>query len=367
MGTSSSMVNQIEFQVQFHMLFLGDEIQKLELLLRKRRSARRSFISFVQTGKWVDRISTQSNKHDSVGQKSLWKRYGYKDPFGICYSPPSSTNKHNPQGTTVSIDTDAQQSSSKPIGKWTLFHGHERSFLCFILGTLFLQSEEYQLLQRKHSSSGNAEDNIASHETLCSAKCETNGSQGMSGLLRHLLVTVESLAEGELDCYLADPTYSWVEDFTAAMMSLPLSLLVSTVDTRKHESNVFFVNKPPPQKGDSGLVEEHGLRSWSATVGRDLHSLCAEDLSPGGARQVETAIFNAKGYKVAIMNGKACKLRAIRPMRSVSGDYTYAVALETTYFPNPQELGREGLFEQSMEPFQQVEDLIAVLSLIIKV
>lgn len=363
------IAKQMDFHEQFRTIFAVDVICEAESMFKTNNFARRAFTDFIESKAWIDQLEMYERFIGPKNPETIWKKFGYKDPscpVGNCSISNSSYGSSNPSQGSPRNSTITEE--PPPAGRGTLFDDADvRAVLCFLLLPVYLQSEDFQAFRRSDPNC-HIRSNIFTLTYPASEGIQKTKSHRLRDLLLSMVSTCFAI---ELDLYLMDPETSWIEDFKYALLNLPVTLMVSSVDRVRQESRILFVNSDPAQSMSSkkvrGSTGSGNVYSWAKVVGRDLHDLCAEDISPGGARQVETAVFNAKGYKVSITDGKACKLRALKPIKDQVGAYVYAVAVETAYFGNPKQLQELGMIEQSEKQFQQVEDLLSLLPLLVKV
>lgn len=353
---------------------MDNDIRDAVVLLKTNQYARRSFLEFVEGKTWAETLDQGRAMNESHDPETIWKRFGYKDPFiaADITTSLSSSSFSSPRNADAETVVQAGDSTCTAVPdvvgsrrKWSVFdHRELRAVLCFVLWPLYRNSSAYRAL---HEPLSTPTHGSASEATSLSSSQKLRMSIARFSRLRELLLgTVALMDMKNFNRYLADPAKSWIEDFKSALLNLPLTLLVSEVQAEKRRSQVAFINNDPHDNFSCKWSQQDPL-SWSGAVGRDLHVLCAVDLPSECTKQVETAIFNAKTHKVAMTDGKACKLRAVKPIFAETGEYMYAVALETAFFENPAQLQELGMFVQSEKPFQQIEDLLALLPVLIKV
>jgi hypothetical protein len=337
-----------------------------EKLMKMNRFARAEFVEYIKAGTWSDNLShfedflnTRSSCDDST-----WAKFGYKSPY---LSLSRSTRTGSCSGSFSSELYAAEFESMagsihhklmleecyNAISNSHLFLVEElRAVLIAALLPIYLCSGEY--LQSKESSDWIVGFDV---EDVCALEYipeKSEGNQKRSERLQEWLLGAAAMFDGsQLEAYLADPCGSWVEDYKRALYNLPLTFYLSTVDRAKKESKVVFCN----------AMKKSLLFGDKSLVGANLHEVFSERSPPHVAEQIETAVFAGRKYKrTALGEYDSCLLRALKPVRNALGDYVYTLGIESYPFVDP--LQEESVVKE--QPFQQVEDLLALLPMLLK-
>lgn len=177
------------------------------------------------------------------------------------------------------------------------------------------------------------------------AKAKAPGRLG-----KWLLEVSGMFSADQLDDYLADENRSFICDYKNALSDLPVRITLCTIDPAQQRSPIVYSNDAEVRSIKEGL---------------DLHELYSEDCSPGGAIQVSNAIFGAKKYKRSLTNTDGqCRLRAMKPVFNSCGKHVYTLGVESTLFEDP--VLQSSHTAVSEKPFQQVEDMLLVLPMLIR-
>lgn len=377
MGAAAGIAGGLEFHEQFNELFVDAAIREAELLFRTDRTARRSFVEFIKNGTWSELLGDfERPLRDGQMCDTAWRKFGYRDPYvktencsrSCSFDSNKSTNSVSTRsGIGVSTSENSRKSkiaeSYSATSTWTLFEDKELlPVLCFVLLPFYLRSEEFRAWQdptfvpRVRSTSSGSVDTDPERS-----------SDDKHQRLQDLLIGTAALYDSaELTFYLADPDHSWVEAFKSALVNLPVTLMISRIKRETREAKVIFVNHDPSGSFRKNRSERAKMRSYASVIGQELADVCSEQLSPGASRQIELAIFNGRAHKMSILDGQACKLRTLSPIFKATREHAYTVALETACFENPAQLSLLGMTEQIEKPFQQIEDLLALLPMLIK-
>lgn len=337
-----------------------------EKLLKANRFARAGFVEYVKAGTWADNLSHFEDflNSRSCCDDSVWAKYGYKSPH---LTPSRSTRTGSSSGSFSSEPYTAEPDSImgsihhklmleecyNAISNSHLFLVEElRAVLIAALLPIYLCSGEY--LQSKESSDwvpGFDVEDVCAMEYMPEKKL---GNQKRSERLHDWLLGAAAVFDGsELEQYLADTHGSWIDDYKRALFNLPVTFYLSTVDRTRKESKVVFCN----------TVKKSLLFGDRSLVGANLHEIFSERAPPHVAEQVQTAVFAGRKYKrTAVGEYDSCLLRALRPVRNTLGDYIYTLGVESYPFVDP--LQEESVVKE--QPFQQVEDLLALLPMLLK-
>lgn len=331
-------------------IFVHKNLVEAEALLKVADSLRFNFIKFIKEKKWTGSlVSFEDTTSSLMLTESTWKRFGYKSPH--CSGTRSTEvksltiestkgsradqdqNSTNTRTSSYSQDSDVEERSDRD---------ELRSILIAALLPIYLRDLERQQTIDIWTAKGEKEKirNI------------TFPSKSTSpGRLEKWLVKVSNLFSiEELDDYLAQSNGSWIADYKNTLANLPVRVTLCTVDAVAQSSTIVFSN---------------AMEDRSALYGSDLHELYSEDCSPGGAVQVCNAVFNGKKYKRSLTNTDGqCRLRAMKPVFNASGKHVYTLGVESTLFEDPVLQASHG--DVCEKPFQQVEDYLLVLPMLIR-
>ena len=366
----------------------------------------------------VDENGTGSEK-----ESSTWKKFGYADPSEIprarSSSMCSSTSQMSSNSSRRSEKLRQKESvvaqvtipeCYSAIDTWTLFmdNAELRGLLFAALYPLYLDSSAYKLWRRPShwrlsigsSSSDSAENrSYSSHFASMSISGSPTKKTRRSERLRDLLIGAAALFDGsDLESHPSDPQVRWIEDFKNAISCLPLSVMVAKLSRDRKESKVLYANilkqTAPAMLEDDEFVSglqldsgrgspfgnavRHSLRASSpqqaAAVGRhgqkvgaNLHELLATGCSTDSAKRIEEALFGVKFYKHRHLrtNGEFL-LRALKPVFNAQGKYAYTLSIDAVGSWDPQHTGIVDSHYPPEAPFQQVDDVLALLPLLLK-
>jgi hypothetical protein len=251
--------------------------------------------------------------------------------------------------------------------------------------TLFTDPEDARALLfvllypifESHNSIPQTDDNVGGvvefsstiTENLQHTSLHAKEHQHGSRLQAILLALAAGCDESDLLDYLANPSSSFVEDFTRAVEKLPVKLMVGQVNQEQSELPVVYSNF----QLNTSTKEAMGLPLLEADIlGHDLHVLYGNMCSPGAAQLLERAVFAGKVFKKSLgLQNCRCKLLAFCPIngtrQSTAGAPVFSVSLESAPFVDPQYLSAAAREQQCEEtPFQQIEDMMALLPLLIR-
>jgi len=357
-------------------IFIDETLVQSALALRSSAELRADFIEFVKSGTWTDGLDAfeESLSILAASSESAWKRFGYKAPNVSGGSNAKSSFETNTGGSFKFSDSGTDVMSSKSnsgyakvvldecytaISSSQLFKKEElRSILVAALVPMYFPAPE-------PPESGNSgltsmdEDELLSvvgeeYTVRCfSPKKATSPPMPKTERLQEWLSGAAAMFDScELDDYLASPSSCWVEDYYSALRALTTTITVSTVDPSAKESRIVYSNAANSLAGPEGHL------------GRNMHEIFGTDVSPGGADQIAKAVFDAKRYKRSLVdNNGMCRLRALKPVFDHRGRHIYTIGLESCLFEDPSLQDTKILAEA---PFQQIEDLLLMLPLLIR-
>ena len=323
--------------------------------MKLNKLARMAFVEFIKTGAWSESLGNFEElvKVLPESSHSVWKKYGYKPPLWPLFLPVVSRTRSSSiefsELETESILNSVRQKAafdechSYMQNRYLFKNKDLRSVLIAALLPIYLCSKEY--LEIKEISGWDKKydvEDLCVEEFLPTQKsCDLQRSER---LFDWLLAAADTFSVAELDKSLADPHSSWVKEYKLALLNLPFTIYLSAVDTKTRRSKIVYSNA-------------------ATNLGSDLHELFAEQCSPPGVAQVEYAVFNAKKYKRSILSEfNTCKLRALMPIYNADNDHVFTLAVDSYPFADPT----CKLLEVNEQPFQHVENLMALLPLLIK-
>jgi hypothetical protein len=202
------------------------------------------------------------------------------------------------------------------------------------------------------------EDTVPQYDGRSSNERACPVSRQIERLERILLRAAATFDASDLEDYLAHPTTCCITDLAAAFRRLPVRLMIAQVNEVMCENPVVFTNICELRDEDG---RQFNLDSCFLTVlGQDLHVLYGNTCSPGGAQQIKRAVMKGKTFKKVYNLPQAeCKLLSMLPIKDQDGQAALTVSLETEAFSV-----QNGEVD-SEEPFLQIEDLMALLPVLI--
>eukprot|EP01032_Pedospumella_encystans_P020620 gene20620-23423_t len=343
-------------------MFVDEILLKDEVSLKRDATLRNNFIEFLKGGAWADCLD---NYEDFLGlaydsSETAWKRFGYKPPTS--FDAPSTRSSFESSIRSSSTDYSGEASTAPnfvyqkmvledcytAISTCTLFERNElRPILIAALLPLYKQS-----LEECGGTQCNSRDG--------SAEFDKPIRRPKKDRLQALLLGAAAMFDSsELEAYLADPKVKWIEDYRKAILNMPAMIHVSTVDSTPRESKIVYTN----------AVQAGLFGSKKSQVGENLHEVFSANCSSSGVEQINRAVFSARKHKRGILAAdNQCQLRALKPVFDSSGKHTYVLGLESRPFEDPNSSTKTGsnASETNDEPFQQVDDLLLLLPLLIR-
>jgi hypothetical protein len=156
--------------------------------------------------------------------------------------------------------------------------------------------------------------------------------------------------QAELCDYFAAPGSNFVSELKVAFGGMGIKMMLAEVNKDEKESCIIYTNVRPEDKNRTLLAE-----SETGLLGQDLHVLFGNICSPGGAEAIQRAVFNGKLHKQAILLADgSVKLLAICSIAGMDGKAKYAVSLESE------------AFAEGERPFEDIEDMLALLPLLVR-
>ena len=328
-------------------LFVSKAFIDTEAVLKVSDPLRFHFVKFIKDKKWAQRLSTfEEPINMSSFNSSTWNRFGYKSPH--C-SGTRSTETKSPRNDGVKTTRTEQEAmfTERSCNYWQDSSADARcdlrSILIAALMPIFLSDLEREKTVNIWTAHGESEICQSSSSQPSQAKCP--------GRLESWLSDVSDMfSTEELDDYLGNGNHSWIADYKTALLNLPVKVTLCSVDAATQSSPIVYTNAPEESSGNDSS---------------DLHEVYSEDCSPGGAVQVRNAIFGGKKYKRSLTNTDGqCRLRAMKPVLNSAGQHVYTLGVESTLFEDPVLQACHG--NVSEKPFQQVEDMLLVLPMLIR-
>lgn len=358
--------------------FVDSTIKQGELLLKLDASLRARFVEFIKGGTWTDSLSCfEDSFNKNASSESPWRRFGYKSPH--CFNGRNARTSFDKECSFKSHSTESEcDTPSKScsftykqmimdecysaISSCQLFKKNElRAVLIAALLPMFMKAGESSSTIDNSASleeEGDGDDDGEEPEVLIPsdntvrafARSKTTTSMKSERLQEWLLGAAAMFDGSELEAYLADSNASWVDDYLRALHSLPVTMTLSTVDASKQESKIVYTNSTQGRRDQ---------------VGANMHEVYSADATANVVGQVTKAVFSAKKYKRCVITPNGLyKLRALKPVFCGSGLHAYTLGLESAPFEDPiiQDKSRE----ECEAPFQQIEDLLLMLPLLIR-
>jgi len=366
--------------------FIDDTLLEGEAILKKNAVVRKSFVEYIKGGEWADDLSPFEDIWGALPASSecVWKSFGYHTPRAAGAKTSKSTLQLSTSSfqlssssgsgksmCTVEPAMDALTSSTQVYVKMVmndcytaistsqLFMKEElRPILIAALLPLFFKSTE--CIKTGDSSGWNSEKedeeeedectvNICAKARLICPKCPK-----VARLQEYFLGAAAMFDGSELDAYMSDVTASWIDDYLRAIHNLPVTVTLSAVDPVKKESKIVYAN-----------ASRGGFFGGKSQVGANIHDLFSENTSTSNEKQVAQSVFTARRYKRSMQEANGmCRLRALKPVHDASGQHVYALGLESYPFEDPAL--QEGYAMLDEEPFQQIEDLLLMLPMLVR-
>jgi hypothetical protein len=347
---------------------VNDELIKAESKLATDASFRTSFIEFVKSGIWEEKLLIADDE-EITGEKieDAWKAYNYARPPKYSLKASSSfkslsslmsdsTHSNSPNGS------GKMQHDSESIASWSLFTSTAdvRSIMLVALIPLYFNSNEFQRWCSPSFCS-----------TSGSTKNDTGGQCGKKTTrLRELFHSAATACgSADLDHYLSQATPHLIADFKKAIVSLPIRINICKIEDNDASPPVMFSTSG---KAPSYLSLPSTPSSGKGTMGFDEVSqkmtlstkLCGPEHSPDQREQVVAALAGQSCVKLAVRTGlDKCSLQAIKPVCDAEGNTHCVMSVEAvdkvvvSQVSNPH---------YNPVAFQQVEDLLLLLPLLIK-
>jgi len=343
-------------------MFVDEMMLKDEIAFKRDVALRKNFIEFIKGGAWADCLD---NFEDFLGlsydsSETAWKRFGYKPP--TMSDAPSTRSSFESSIRSSSTDYSGEACSAPnfvyqkmvledcytAISTCTLFERKElRPILIAALLPLYKQSFEECGGTQCNSRDGSAE-------------FDKPFRRPKKDRLQALLLGAAAMFDGsELEAYLADPRVKWIEDYRKAISNLPATINVSTIDSTARESKIVYTN----------VVQASLFGAKKSLVGENLHEVFSANCTSSGVEQINRAVFSARKHKRGILSAdNQCQLRALKPVFDSQGQHAFVLGLESRPFEDPNLSTKSGsnASETSDEPFQQVDDLLLLLPLLLK-
>lgn len=290
---------------------------------------------------------------------SAWKRFGYKPPSSS--DAPSTRSSFESSTRSSSTADNALEAATSPnnvyqkkvledcytaISTCNLFEKNElRSILVAAILPFFKKSLDE--CDGTQVTSGDALTFKASKAIMRPKK---------DRLQALLLGAAAMFDSSELDAYLADPKVKWVDDYRQAILNLPVTVNISAVDPTARQSRIVYSN----------AVQTGLFGSKKTQVGENLHELFSSNCSSSGVEQVARAVFSARKHKRGVLGtDNLCQL----PVFDSQGQHAFTLGVESRPFEDPIFPNRvfgSDTPDANDEPFQQVEDLLLLLPLLIR-
>jgi len=346
------------------MIFSDNESEQLQLNIPMRAA----FIEYIKDECWQDNLR-EFERHDCFSCQnqnvSIWARYGYKSTCDLEASTfrkaslPKTikrTSSESSLGSTmvssISFHDNFQDYSSDDFNE--LFDGKAdmKALVVYVLFPLFREHMRLQKLGIRTESRDIFEDSDP-----------TAASITKSHRLQEIMTRASASADFiQLDAYFANPSSHYLMNLQEAFMHLPLRIMIARI-----------INLPNQEPTSPVIYTNAALsRADGKVLGTDLHIIYGNTCSPGGAVQLKRAIFSGRTFKKKYnLSFAACKLLAILPLCNSEGDVVYSVSVESDAFADPSvpagDLFHSSKQESAIEHLQMIEDMLALLPLLVRV
>jgi hypothetical protein len=362
MGISGSFMKLMACE-RFERIFVNNTLRQGSTLLKENASHRDQFVEFVKSESWKGDIADlESISRLYQAPCSIWGKYGYKEKcpkdgsVSSQDSPPDGANDY-----LLSSKSDPENAFSDRLTVFT-DNSDANVLLVAVLYPIFASRN----FHRTHNDS-------VTDFSFSSRSSEYNNNNNNPPKVRQnrlqytLLALAANIEAADLKSFLTDDDTDFIDEYYHAIVNLPVRMMLCQVHKEQNTSPVSFANFV---LHDIDKVTM-GLRLCEQEViGQDLHVLYGNMCSPGGARQLERAVFAGKTYKqrVELPNGH-CKLLAICPVHSSAARSAPFCTVSLESEPFPETRGAE-CWEADQQPsevfFQQIEDVVMLLPLLIK-
>uniref|UniRef100_A0A7S3GX30 PAS domain-containing protein n=1 Tax=Spumella elongata TaxID=89044 RepID=A0A7S3GX30_9STRA len=345
-------------------MFVDEMMLKDEIAFKRDVALRKNFIEFIKGGAWADCLD---NFEDFLGlsydsSETAWKRFGYKPPTMSDAPSTRSSFESSIRSSSTDYSGEACSAPNFVYQKMVL----EDCYTAISTSNLFEKNELRPILfaallpffKQTFEEHGGPHFNSGDGALLLNDKPFKRPKKDR---LQALLLGAAAMFDAsELEAYLADPKVKWVDDYRKAISNLPVIVSVSTVDTTAQESKIVYSN--------AAQTSFFGVKT-KTQVGENLHEVFSANCSSSGVEQIQKAVFSARKYKRGILAAEnQCQLRALKPVFDSQGQQAFVLGLESRPFEDPNLSTKSGsnASETSDEPFQQVDDLLLLLPLLLK-
>jgi hypothetical protein len=363
MGGASSFARRND---PFHTTFVNDNLIEAESKLCSDASLRASFIEFIKNGFWEDKLVVLDDEERNLKSDNVWKAFDYACPPKYSMKSSSSvkslsTLMGDSTRSSSFENSGKQPHASESISAWSLFTSvaDVRAIMLVALIPLFYNSNEYQHWCSPSfcSTSGSTKQDF----------CAYGGPKTMR--LRELFYcAATSCGSAELDLYLAQSTPHLLADFKKAIANIPMRINICKLEGTDVDTPVLFrtsgkapsILSLPSSPSGSGSMGFDELSPQKPLCGK----FCGAEHSPDQREQVAAALAGQSCVKLAVRTGQdRCSLQAIQPVCDAEGNLRCVMSVEAvdkvvvSQVSNPH---------YNPVAFQQVEDLLLLLPLLIK-
>jgi len=364
MGIVGSVSGNVVSQ-QFACIVADEVLQQAGVSLQN-ETTRASFVRYVSNRDWLNHLKKYGATRRDIKHihTSVWKNYGYRDS---CHED-CEVSFHVPGEINDTENTHIQQT--------VFIENIDRiSLLVSILYPLFV---DQVVLEKENAMTTNSkEDDEKVHPTSKQVlhpdlPRESDDDASLNRLQVIIDGIVTSIKDTEIEAYLANTKTDIIGDLQRAFMNLPVEMMIGKINPPTKQSPIVYMNFELSVP-DRTTKRRHYLN-------QDLHVVCGNTCSPGTALQLQRAVFTGKAFKTShALPYKTSKLLAVLPIRSKSSNssssnsssptgesitncnaYSYVVSLESEIFSCNVDAA------QAMQYFQQVEDLMLLLPLLIR-
>jgi hypothetical protein len=252
-----------------------------------------------------------------------------------------------------------------------------RTIVLVALTAMFYSSTEFQQwCSPSFSDENNSVSTFSDPRAVQTVKEPLPCGRNTTRLRELFQSAVASASVADFDAYLANPMPRLVTDFRRVVTNLPLRINICKAQGSAKAKAPQVLFGTSGKLGAPPLSSAKSMRSEKIAPGNnsnselgsekylDLPQLYSPDYTPEQRELVETALAKNTGVKLAVRTAyDKCTLQAIRPVRAANGVVHYVMSVEAvdkvvvSQVSNPH---------YNPVAFQQVEDLLLLLPLLIK-
>lgn len=382
MGASASISVNAD---PFRCTFISDNIDYAEKQFVSDAGFRKCFVDFVINKGWINRLLEYEDGSYDVDSSGVWEKFGFETPPGVEACPAETTAQANQSAKAVGSIGSSMKASFRSGGNaseasvWSLSSSWDdvRALMLVALFPLFYTSPEYKNWQFSSLSMGSSSSKEGEN-----SKMDNEAAKKGTRLREMMEAAAAKLDATELERYLSKLTPTLIADFKKAMCNLPIRINVLVVDKAKREAVSVFEStgrarmfslsfRGPSQSSTRDLSTEasRSTKSGNSTKGASsVAVLQATDYTPEQRQRVDELLFQSgtapTTLRFAVTTGAdQCVLRAFKPIVDPVQNTKFVVSAEGLEKVRISQVGSLGY---TGRPFQQLDELVRLLPLLIK-